>query len=183
MALTVVYAADTGHVVGALALTGASTGVGSGAPPEVADLVGSALPLRVSLGDGRMATLPLSARELAVASVDDEPAALAEPLAFGVEVTTDGKPKPALVRLASWPDNIALATDGLTLTVKVAVARPDARGRPGVPTSKNTHVLAGEIPAQQTQVTLPVTLVAGSEHGVLVLAAGWAGQLRTEKVT
>jgi len=182
MALTVVYAADTGHVVGALALTGARDGVGSGAQPEVADLVGPALPLRVSLGDGRIATLPLSARELAVASVDDEPAALAEPLAFGVETTTDGKPKPALVRLASWPDDIALATDGLTLTVKVAVARPTPVVAL-VSDEQNTHVLAGEIPAQQTQVTLPVTLVAGSEHGVLVLVAGWAGQLRTEKGT
>ncbi|QLH26573.1 hypothetical protein [Streptomyces sp. Rer75] len=185
MALTVVYAADTGHVVGALALTGARTGVGTGAPPEVADLVGSALPLRVSLDDGRIATLPLSARELAVASVDDEPGALADPLSFGVEVTTDGKPKPALVRLASWPDNpdnIALAADGLTLTVQVAVARPTPVVAL-VSDEQNTHVLAGEIPAQQTQVKLPVTLVAGSVHGVLVLAAGWAGQLRTEKVT
>ncbi|MGW2326799.1 hypothetical protein ACWC5C_13655 [Streptomyces sp. NPDC001700] len=178
MALTVVYAADTGHVVGALALTGTATA----ALPEAADLVGAGLPLRVALGDGRIATLPLSARELAVAAVDDEPGALAEPLAFGVEVTTDGKPKPALVRLASWPDDIALATDGLTLTVKVAVARPTPVVAL-VSDEQNTHVLAGEIPAQQTQVKLPVTLVAGDVHGVLVLAAGWAGHLTMEKVT
>ncbi|MFD0654406.1 hypothetical protein ACFQ2Y_43910 [Streptomyces malaysiensis subsp. malaysiensis] len=42
MALSVVYAVDTGHVVGALALTGAD------APADVAALVGRALPLRVS---------------------------------------------------------------------------------------------------------------------------------------
>ncbi|ADI03610.1 hypothetical protein SBI_00489 [Streptomyces bingchenggensis BCW-1] len=176
MALSVVYAVDTGHVVGALALTGA------GAPPDVAALVGRALPLRVSLGTGRIATLPLSARDLAVASVDDEPAALAVPLDFGVEVTSDGKPKPALVRLASWTDGIALTEDGLTVTVKVAVARPTPV-LALVSDEQDTHVLAGEIPAQQTQAKLPVTLVKGSVHGVLVLATGWAGHLEKAAVT
>lgn len=176
MALSVVYALDTGHVVGALALTGA------GAPDEVAALVGRALPLRVSLDGGRVAALPLSARDLAVAAVDDEPAALAEPLAFGVEMTPEGKPKPALVRLASWTEGIALATDGLTVTVKVAVARPTPVVAL-ISDEQDTHVLAGEIPAQQTQVKLPVTLVADSVHGVLVLAAGWAGHLGKVRVT
>ncbi|MET7762846.1 hypothetical protein [Streptomyces sp. NPDC005336] len=176
MALSVVYAVDTGHVVGALALTGAS------APADVAALLGRALPLRVSLGGGRVATLPLSARELAVAAVDDEPAALAEPLAFGVEVTPEGKPKPALVRLASWTDGIALAKDGLTVTVKVAAARPTPVVAL-VSDEQDTHVLAGEIPAQQTQVKLPVTLVGGSVHGVLVLVTGWAGHLEKAGVT
>ncbi|AQW48321.1 hypothetical protein ACIQPP_49555 [Streptomyces violaceusniger] len=53
LALSVVYLADTGHVVGALALTGA----GAGAPPDAAALVGPALPMRVLLGGGRTATL------------------------------------------------------------------------------------------------------------------------------
>ncbi|AQW55430.1 hypothetical protein ACIQPP_06280 [Streptomyces violaceusniger] len=176
MALSVVYAVDTGHVVGALALTGAA------APDEVAALVGRALPLRVSLDGGRVAALPLSARDLAVAAVDDEPAALAEPLAFGVEMTPEGKPKPALVRLASWTGGIAPATDGLTVTVKVAVARPTPVVAL-VSDEQDTHVLAGEIPAQQTQVRLPVTLLADSVHGVLVLAAGWAGHLGKVRVT
>ncbi|MDX3225183.1 hypothetical protein [Streptomyces sp. ME19-01-6] len=176
MALSVVYAVATGHVVGALALTGA------GAPADVAALVGRALPLRVSLGGGRIATLPLGVRDLAVAPVDDEPDALTDPLAFGVEVTSDGKPKPALVRLASWTDGIALAKDGLTITVKVAAAGPTPVVAL-VSDEQDTHVLAGEIPAQQTQVKLPVTLVADSVHGVLVLAAGWAGHLEMEKVT
>ncbi|MFE5159735.1 hypothetical protein ACFRNT_14670 [Streptomyces sp. NPDC056697] len=176
MALSVVYTLDTGHVVGALALTGAA------APDEVAALVGRALPLRVSLDGGRVAALPLSARDLAVTAVDDEPAALAEPLAFGVEMTSEGKPKPALVRLASWTEGIALATDGLTVTVKVAVARPTPVVAL-VSDEQDTHVLAGEIPAQQTQVKLPVTLVAGSVHGVLVLATGWAGHLGKVRVT
>ncbi|MCG0288580.1 hypothetical protein [Streptomyces sp. PSAA01] len=179
MALTVVYAADTGHVVGALALTGTAPGTPAA---DVAALVGRELPMHVSLGEGHTAALPLSARELAVAAVDDEPDALGEPLAFGVDVTADDKPKPALVRLASWTEGIALATDGLTITVKV----PTARATPVVALisdEQNTHVLAGEIPAQQTQVKLPVTLVGGSVHGVLVLVSGWAGRLGTEKVT
>ncbi|GAA1140991.1 MULTISPECIES: hypothetical protein [Streptomyces violaceusniger group] len=176
MALSVVYAHDTGHVVGALALTGAA------APADVASLVGRALPLRVSLGEGRVATLPLNARDLDVAAVDDEPGVLAEPLAHGVELTAEGKPKPGLVRLASWTEGIALATDGVTVTVKVA----SARATPVVALvsdEQDTHVLTGEIPAQQTQVKLPVTLVAGSVHGVLVLAVGWAGRLERLGVT
>ncbi|MGY0063952.1 hypothetical protein ACWY4P_47120 [Streptomyces sp. LZ34] len=176
MTLHVVYAVGTGHVVGALAQTGAD------APADAAALVGRALPLRVSLGDGRIAILPVSAEKLDVAAVDDEPAALADPLAFGVEVTSEGKPKPALVRLATWSDGVVLAKDGITITVQV----PANRTTPVIALisdEQDTHVLAGEIPAQQTQVKLPVTLTAGSEHGVLVLAAGWAGHLGMEKVT
>ncbi|MFJ1747489.1 hypothetical protein ACIOJD_14745 [Streptomyces sp. NPDC088116] len=177
MALSVVYAADTGHVVGALALTGAST------LPDVASLVGPALPLRVSLGAGRTATLPLNARELAVAAADDEPGALADPLAYAVELTAEAppRPKPTLLRLATWKDGLALATDGLAITlpfarnslIKVVALVSD---------EQDTHVLAGEIPAGETTVKLPVTLAAASEHGVLVLAGGWAGRLEKAKV-
>lgn len=178
MALTVVYAADTGHVVGALALTGAV------APAEVASLVGRELPLRVSLGGGRTATLPLSARELAVAAVDDEPAVLTDPLAFAVELSPEGKPGPALLRLPTWTgsDSIALAADGLTVTVGVPVARP-AKVVALVSDDQDTHVLAGEVPAQQNRVKLPLTLTPGGTHGVLVLVAGWAGRLEKEAVT
>ncbi|RNG19624.1 hypothetical protein [Streptomyces botrytidirepellens] len=176
MALHVVYALGTGHVVGSLAQTGAD------APADAAALVGRALPLRVSLGDGRIATLPLSAGKLGVAAVDDEPGALADPLAFGVELTSEDKPKPELVRLAGWDDDVVLAKDGITIKVQV----PANRTTPVVALisdEQDTHVLTGEIPAQQTQVKLPVTLTPGSEHGVLVLAAGWAGHLGMEKVT
>ncbi|MFI0820872.1 hypothetical protein ACH4TX_32730 [Streptomyces sp. NPDC021098] len=176
MALHVVYAIGTGHVVGALARTGAD------APADAAALVGRALPLRVSLGDGSIATLPLSAGKLGVAAVDDEPGALADPLAFGVELTSEDKPKPELVRLAGWDDGVALAKDGITITVQVPANRPTPVVAM-ISDEQDTHVLTGEIAAQQTQVKLPVTLVAGSVHGVLVIAAGWAGHLTTEKVT
>lgn len=176
MALHVVYAIGTGHVVGALAHTGAD------APVDAAVLVGRALPLRVALSDGSIATLPLSAGKLGVAAVDDEPGALADPLAFGVELTGEDKPKPELLRLAGWDDDVVLAKDGITIKVQVP-----ANGTTPVVAlisdEQDTHVLTGEIPAQQTQVKLPVTLTAGSEHGVLVLAAGWAGHLGREKVT
>ncbi|GGQ08587.1 hypothetical protein [Streptomyces roseolilacinus] len=176
MALTVVYAADTGHVVGALALTGAA------APVDAAALVGRALPLRVALGGGRTAILPLNAGELAVATVDEEPEVLTDPLAFAVELTAEGAPRPALLRLAEWGGGVALAADGLTVTVRVAAARP-ARVVALVSDDQDTRVLAGEIPAQQDRVKLPVTLAPGSTHGVLVLVAGWAGRLEKAGVT
>ncbi|MFJ5226424.1 hypothetical protein [Streptomyces sp. NPDC088400] len=177
MALSVVYVADTGHVVGALALTGAST------LPDVASLVGLALPLRVSLGSGRTATLPLNARELAVAAADDEPGALADPLAYAVELTAEAppRPKPTLLRLATWKDGLALATDGLAITLPVATNRL-VKVVALVSDEQDTHVLAGEIPAGETKVKLPVTLATASEHGVLVLVGGWAGRLEKAKV-
>ncbi|MFH9399249.1 hypothetical protein ACH4JS_05605 [Streptomyces sp. NPDC017638] len=178
MALTVVYTAGTGHVVGALALTGA------GAPADVAALVGRALPMRVCVDQGRVATLPLNAGNLAVAVVDDEPAALVDPLAFGVELNPEGRPGPTLTRLATWTGGagVALTPNGLTITVQVAPARP-AKVVALVSADQDTHVLAGELPAQQTRVTLPVSLDAGGKHGVLVLAAGWAGLLEEANVT
>ncbi|MFJ8691745.1 hypothetical protein [Streptomyces roseolilacinus] len=177
MALAVVYAAGTGHVVGALALTGVA------APADAAALVGRALPLRVPLGGGRTATLPLNAGGLAVAAVDEEPEVLTDPLAFAVELTAEGTPGPALLRLAEWGgDGVALAADGLTVTVRVAATRP-ARVVALVSDDQDTRVLAGEIPAQQDRVKLPVTLVPGSTHGVLVLVAGWAGRLEKAAVT
>ncbi|MFI6638404.1 hypothetical protein [Streptomyces sp. NPDC050504] len=187
MGLSVVYAADTGHVVGALALTGALGPAVAGpaaAPPDPAAFVGRALPLRVSLDNGEVAALPLGVRELAAAAVDDEPAALAEPLAFGVELSPDGRPKPALVRLASWTGGISLAADGLVVKVQVASGRP-VRVTALVSDDEDTHVLAGEIPAGQLEVKLPLTLAPGREngHGVLVLAAGWAGRLQKVKLT
>ncbi|URM88808.1 hypothetical protein LUW75_00855 [Streptomyces sp. MRC013] len=177
MALTVVYAAGTGHVVGALALTGAE------APADAAALVGRALPLRVPLGGGRTAVLPLGAGELAVAAVDEEPAALADPLAFGVGLTAEGAPRPALLRLAEWSgDGVALAADGLTVAVRVAAARP-ARVVALVADDRDTRVLAGELPAGQDRVKLPVALDAGGAYGVLVLVEGWAGRLERAEAT
>ncbi|MEU3449855.1 hypothetical protein AB0H29_21935 [Streptomyces thermolilacinus] len=176
MALTVVYTADTRHVVGALAVTGPA------APTDVARLVGRALPLRVPLGGGRTAVLPLNARELAVTAVDDEPAVLTDPLAYGVELTADGRAKPALPRLAVWTGGgITLARDGLTVTVPVAPARPAPVVALVSDDQDTTRVLAGEIPAQRDRVKLPLALEPGGTHGVLVLVSGWAGRL--EKVT
>ncbi|MFF4399607.1 hypothetical protein [Streptomyces sp. NPDC001480] len=171
MALSVVYAPATGHVLGALALTGGT------APADPAALVGRALPFRVSLGAHGTATLPFDARNLAVAAVDDEPGVLAEPLAYGVDRGSDGKPKPTLLRLPPLADTcLVLAKDGLTVTVRHA---PTATVTVValVADDQDTHVLAGEIPAQQIQATLPVTLAATASYGVLVLVAGWAGRL------
>ncbi|GAA3818821.1 hypothetical protein ACFS5L_24620 [Streptomyces phyllanthi] len=175
MALSVVYADRTGHVLGALALTGAS------APTDVAALVGPELPIRVSLGANRTAILPVDARELAAAAVDDEPGALAEPLAFGVERGSDKEPKPTLLSLPQWTDGLALKPDDLTITLPL----PTTASAPVVvlvADDQDTHVLVGEIPGGRTQVKLPVALTAGTTYGLLVLVAGWAGRLERVKV-
>ncbi|GII66863.1 hypothetical protein Skr01_69480 [Sphaerisporangium krabiense] len=169
MALSVVYVADTGHVAGALALTGA------GAPADVAAVVGAELPLRVSLGEGRVASLPLSVRRLALAPADDEPGVFGGPLAFGVELTSDGRAKPALARLAPWTTPLSLAKDRLTVVLPVAATRLTpvlallSDGR-------ETHVAAGEIPPGGDRAELPVALDSGP-HGVLVLVTGITGRL------
>lgn len=178
MALSVVYAVDTDHVLGALALTGASA-----APADAAALVGPALPLRVSLGAGRAATLPVDARDLAVAAVDDEPGALGEPLAFGIERASDGssEPKPKLLRLPSWTDGLQLTANDLTVTLPLP-ATTTARVVALVSDDQATHVLAGEIPAERNEVKLPVSLAGDTAYGVLVLVSGWAGRLEKMEV-
>ncbi|WHM41041.1 hypothetical protein [Streptomyces sp. BPTC-684] len=173
MALSVVYVHDTGHVVGALALTGA------GAPADVASLVGRALPFRVPLDRGRTVTLGLDAKELRVATVDDEPGVFAEPLAFGVELVED-KPKPTLVRLKAWKDGLKLSTTELGVTVTDASARP-TKVVALVSDEQDTLVLTAQIPANKQAVNLPVSFAEKSSHGVLVLASGWAGRLETLK--
>ncbi|MEU5595128.1 hypothetical protein [Streptomyces sp. NPDC020298] len=176
MALSVVYALGTGHVVGALALTGKA------APADPAALVGRALPFRVSLGAHGTATLPVDARNLAVAGVDDEPGVLAEPLAYGVDRGSDGKPEPTLLRLPSWTSGgITLAKDSLTVTVPQASNSP-LKVVALVSGDQDTHVLAGEMPARHTQVKLPVPLAAATPYGVLALVAGWAGRLERRDV-
>ncbi|MFD7710044.1 hypothetical protein ACFV6E_24735 [Streptomyces sp. NPDC059785] len=180
MALSVVYAVDTDHVLGALTLTGAS------APTTAAALVGPALPLRVSLGTGRTATLPVDARELAVAPVDDEPGALGEPLAYAIERGTsdDGtqaKPKPRLLHLPSWTGGLDLTTDDLTVTVPLPTTTT-ARVVALISDDQATHVLAGEIPADRNTVKLPVSLAGDTTYGVLVLVSGWAGRLEKAAV-
>ncbi|MEU7568107.1 hypothetical protein AB0A99_19250 [Streptomyces fradiae] len=180
MALTVVYASATGHVVGALARTGPAAA--SAAPPDPAALVGRALPLRVALGAGRTAVLPLHAGELASAFVDEQPAVFADPLAFGVDLSADGRPKPVLPRLAAWTGGgLALAPDGLTVTVPLAPVRA-ARIVALVSGGQDTHVLAGEIPPGRDRVTLPLALAEDGTHGVLVLVTGWAGRLEKARV-
>lgn len=174
MALSVVYVHDTGHVVGALALTGAS------APADVASLVGRALPFRVPLGRGRTVTLGLDAKELRVATVDDEPGVFAEPLAFGVELVED-KPKPTLLRLKEWKEGPKLSTTGLSVTVKDASARPTPV-LALVSDEQDTLVLAAPIPANDKTVNLEVKLPKDSSHGVLALVSGWAGRLEALKV-
>lgn len=111
-----------------------------------------------------------------MAVVDDEPGALAEPLAFAVEFGSDKKPRPKLLRLPSWTGGVEPTTDDLTITVPLPATAP-TRVIALVADNQVTHLLAGEIPAGRNYVKLPVTLAGDTAYGVLVLVAGWAGLL------
>jgi hypothetical protein len=174
MSLLVVYLPDTGHVVGAVSAIGA---VPPGDDAGPAPLVGDALPLRVSVGAGEVASLGLPARELAVHEADDEPRVFADPLAFGVEQVPGQKPKPALVRLAALAEDPTFTADGLVIRVPVANASQDTPVLALVAEGHDIHVLAGRIAAGEESVELPVTVPVGT-HGVLALVTGWSGVLR-----
>lgn len=81
MSLHVVYATDTGHVVGALAVTGPPA-----ATPAVANLVDDGLPLPVTPPDHTPIILPLASSQLAAVAVEDAGEALAWPMRYGVDV-------------------------------------------------------------------------------------------------
>jgi hypothetical protein len=176
MTLSVVYVPDTGHVVGALAVTGEL------APDQVAALVGPALPLRVPLGADETAVLMLRDRQLAALAADDEPGVFADPLAFGVEQVENPDStvvaKPTLLRLASWTTTLEFDQDTLAVAVPVPDATRDTPVVALVSDGAETRVLSGAIAAGQKTVNLPVTVDDGP-HGVLVLVAGWAGRLES----
>ena len=176
MTLSVVYVPDTGHVVGALGVTGEL------APDKVEPLVGPALPLRVSLGDEGTAVLSLRARQLAALAADDESGVFADPMGFGVEQVENADqtltPKPALVRLAAWDDALTLDDDGLVVQVRTADNVNVTPVVALVSDGAETLVLSASIAVGDTKVILPVTVDNGP-HGVLVLVAGWAGRLES----
>ncbi len=174
MTLSVVYVPDTGHVVAALAVTGAQ------GPDEVATLVGPALPMRVAIGDGETAVLALRAGRLAAFTADDEPGVFADPLAFGVEqvVGTDQTvvPKPALLGLPVLTTTLLLDDNGLTVSVPNADDTQDTSVLVLISDGEDTLVVPSAIAQGKTSVTVPASVDSGT-HGVLVLVAGWAGRL------
>lgn len=172
MTLFVAYVPRTGHVVGAVNAIDATP------PAGAAALVGEALPMRISLSTGETAVIPLESGALDTHAADDEPAALTEPLTFGVEGSPD--PKPALVELTSWSGGLSFGDGTLTVMLPRQV-------------SVNTEVLAfvsdegGTLRDSATMlvgaraVDLAIDVAPDSTHGVLVLVAGWVG--RFEEVT
>lgn len=176
MTLSVVYAVDTGHVVGAVGVTGEAE------PGTVDVLVGSALPLRVLLEDGETAVLSLRDRQLAAHAADDEPDVFADPLVFGVEQvenTNSGvTAKPALLRLPTLSTPPDFDPIGLVVTVPQADGARATKVLALVSLGAETRELTGAIEAGKTSVTLPVDVDDGP-HGVLVLVAGWAGRLES----
>lgn len=170
MTLYVVYVPDTGHVVGAVNASG-------GVPPgdDVGALVGSALPMRISV-DGEVATLPLLGRQLALHKVDDEPRVFDDPLGFGVEMSGD-KPKPSLMPLTAWDEELTFTVDSLVVTVPVANANDATKVLGIVSDGQDIHVVPRVMKAGEDTVELPVTVPIG-KHAVLVLVARWAGRLQ-----
>jgi hypothetical protein len=175
VSISVVYAAETGHVLGALAVTG-------GTPPaDVASLVGTSIPVRMTLPAGEVAVFSFTERQLGAGVVDDEADVFDDPFAFGVTLedgTPEPKPKPTLARLASWEGGIVLSDRSLTVTVPV---KDTSRATPVLALVSDgpvTKVLLNEIPVNSDHVELPVTVDSGG-HGILVLAAGWAGRLES----
>lgn len=176
MSLSVVYVAETGHVVGAVSLTGGTLST------EAASFVGNRLPLRIALDADRTAELPLRADQLGAGVVDDEAAVFVEPLTFGVELTTEDppRPKPALLRLQSAVSAKLSETD-------VTVTLDD-------PVTRTTRVLVlvsdGQTPALFAEDILPganaakfLTTLKKGTFGVLTLVAGRIGTLKSETVT
>ena len=173
MTLSVVYVPDTGHVVGAVGVTGEL------APGTVAALVGPALPLRVRLED-ETAVLTLQSRRLAALAADDEPGVFADPLAFGVDQVVGGDqtvpPKPVLLTLQPLTTPLVLDSEGLL----VALPEPDLTKDTAVlvllSDGPDTRVLPGTIAQGQSSTIIRVSVDDGT-YGVLVLVAGWAGRL------
>ncbi len=174
MTLSVVYVPDTGHVVGALSVTGAQ------GPDQVATLVGPALPLRVAIGDGETAVLSLRSGRLAAFTADDEPGVFADPLAFGVEqvvgVDQSVVPKPALLGLPALTALPTLDDTGLTVSVPNPDDTQDTSVLVLISDGQDTLVVPSAIARGNTSVTVPASVDSGP-HGVLVLVAGWAGTL------
>ena len=178
MTLFVVYAPETGHVVGAVDTLGAPPLP----PPDAAGtvdpspFVGAALPLRVSVDAGERAIVSVPARELAAHGPDDEPAVLGDPFAFGVEQVDGRPPKPALVRLRTWSSGVSFTSEGLSVTVPTADQVNVTHVVAFVGAGPETRTTSGDIKAGEKSVVLPIAVENGT-HGVLVLVAGWAGRL------
>jgi hypothetical protein len=177
MSLTVVYAKDTGHVLGALAVTGPA-----GPLPKIGALVGKELPVRVGLSDGTSVELAIPASQLSVAAVDDLSDALVRPINFGVVPGPDQTPRSALLRLADGL-SVTLGAKGVTvavagntsveLPVLVAIKVDDGQVRiePGRIGSGTDHTIVG------------VNLTTGKEYGVLALVQGSVGWLEPMTAT
>jgi len=175
MTLSVVYVAQTGHVVGARGVTGED------AVTDLASLIGTELTLRKSLETGDLAAVSLRPGQLAAGSVDDEPRVFAGPLTFGADVE-GGVLKPALLELSPWHDGLALKETTFEVSVPVAVG-------PATPVvvllagDAGTTLLTGEIPAQGKTVAFQVDLKKDDVHAVLVLVAGQTGRFEALKVS
>jgi len=187
MGLTVVYAKETWHVLGAVQSTG-----GAGGVPDAGQLVGDRLELRGNRalpGPAESGAVPIAVPvdQLAAAAVDAAsdldglPAVLTTPFAFGVTVVNE-QPKSALVPLNDgWgPAPVEATTRRITVTLPQPVTE-------GSPALVLVAVGAGpprSLPALVTgpQLTIDTNLSAGV-YPVLTLVRGVAARIDAVQVS
>jgi hypothetical protein len=156
-----VFAADTGHVLGAVTVNG-----GPDRAPAVVDLVGDELPLRATLPDGNLVEVPVRASRLNAAAIEDAPGDLfVTPLSFAVAT---GK---ALNQPAPAPD---VSFNGKTLTVTLQPA--PAAATTALVLVSGDRGFQQPVAAGAATVKIAVSLATG-EYGVLVLVPGFAARL------
>ena len=174
------YVPETGHIVGAVNANGVTPQLIPNPPPATGFsvdptwLVGTALPMRVAVGPGKLAPVSLPAGALKVHTPDDESGVLTDPLMYGVELVGT-TPQPALVRLPSWSNRLEFVDAGLRVTVP-DVTTEDTLVVAWISDGEDTQKVSGTISKGTSERTLLVTVASGP-HGVLVLVAGLAGRL------
>ncbi|GAB3158835.1 hypothetical protein GCM10027258_70930 [Amycolatopsis stemonae] len=172
MSVFAVYESSTGTLVGAVKAIDVPV-------PVAAALVGDALPVRLPLSTGEVATLALPGGELAVHEADDQPAVFVEPLTYGVALQPNQQPKPTLVKLAKVTEPLKIDATGLVVKLPEKPAQ-DTAVFALVSDGTDTLPLRGTITKDNDHVALPVTVGPGA-HAVLVLVAGRAGRLTEVK--
>jgi hypothetical protein len=178
----VVYASDTGHVLGALAPNGPV-----GDAPAVSQLIGDAMPLWVTGKDGRPLALPVPAHYLGSAVVNDLAGVVTVPLGFGVELT-NGTPRPDLQALSPPTDATGPLLPPPRASVTVAVTATQVTVRVPDPADTALPVLlvlsgpdgpqppmTGAIGSGSESTTFTVSLATGDPYAALALVKGRRG--------
>ncbi|HVQ93462.1 MAG TPA: hypothetical protein VMU51_20665 [Mycobacteriales bacterium] len=198
--MTVVYATDTGHVLGVQVATGPATGT-----PSTVDLVGSALvatlwptPAPTGAPDEPIA-IPVPAELLTVAAAKDLPDVLLNPTAYHVPPDATGTIDlalwPTAVAVDSLPDLTAAPAGGsdpggdVQIEVKLSSKELSLRSGGEDKTANFLVLLSGGVSAPLTgalkagAAAFPLTELSKGTYGVLVLMTGVSGLLVSRQVS